>query len=355
MINHFFRYEPFKPSSFVCQPAAALLSFGDGQVEVFSQNSKCNQQLFKFLKFPLTGHTIDLLDNQLLIIGDQTLGARWQYIIIHNPRNGLLAPTYSEEVSPIKGSPHKHNSFTMGNKLVVIGGDQKAKAILDTDIWNKLNLRWKNQSTFSLFTSSACKVKITKDSHLIIGGILKEKHQVLSTILKINLTDETVEEWLPMKKSRYHHSCELMNGSYVVLISGGIEKSVSPNTSNAILPDELYNIWSKESVLLAATSSINRYQHRLIRLQDTVFSVGGKNYLGSPMTLIKRFNSNTNSWEDNGEHTISKHTGEVSVTAFPLAAVDCVAGCKCGVSRVNTASRITNGTEAKVTLTFFST
>ena len=294
------------------------------------------------------------MDNQLLIIGDQTIGARWRYLSINAPRNGLLAPTYSEKVSSIKGSPQKHTSYTLGNKLFVIGGDQKAKAVLNTDIWNKLNLRWQNQSTFSLFTSSACRAKMTKDSHLLIGGILSETHQILSTVLKINLTDETVEEWLPMKNPRYYHSCEFLAGSDVVLISGGIEKSLIHNATISILPDELYNIGAKQSALLDAASSINRYQHRLIRLQDTIFAVGGKNSLGSPMSLIERFNPTTNSWEDHKEHTISKHTGEVAVTAFPLAAIDCAVGCKCGVSGVNTKSRIINGTEAKVTFIFSS-
>ena len=84
---------------------------------------------------------------------------------IRKPREGLLAPTFSKEVSPIKGSPHQHTSYVNGNKLAVLGGGQNSKAVLDTDIWNKLNLRWKNnQSAFSGFTSSACKVKVTADS-----------------------------------------------------------------------------------------------------------------------------------------------------------------------------------------------
>ena len=135
------RYEPAKPSSFVCRPGAALLSFPDGQVEVYSPNSKCHQRLFKLPDFKTTGHTIDLLDDQLLIIGDQTIGARWQYVSIRKPRAGLLAPTFSKEVSPIKGSPSQHVSFAAGNKLALVGGGQNSKAILDTDIWNKLNSR----------------------------------------------------------------------------------------------------------------------------------------------------------------------------------------------------------------------
>lgn len=271
---------------------------------------------------------------------------------IRKPREGLLAPTFSKEVSPIKGSPHQHTSYVNGNKLAVLGGGQNSKAVLDTDIWNKLNLRWKNnQSAFSGFTSSACKVKVTTDSYLLIGGVLNEGDKGESTVLRINLTEEIVEEMPPIERARSHQSCELLEDSEVVLISGGTERRPNITSENFLLPDELYTISTGISV--PSATSLNRYQHRLIRLKETIYAFGGFNSEGIPMTLVEKFNKTTTSWEDDDDHLLSNHTGEVAVTAFPLESIDCNEGCTCGVSRSNPAVRILNGKEAEVTPTFF--
>ena len=197
------------------------------------------------------------------------------------------------------------------------------------------------------------------DSYLLIGGLLNDVNKVSSLVLKINLTEETVEELATTKKPRFHHSCELLEGSSVVLISGGTDKILKPtsNMSTVAVPeDELYYIYNtSQSVLLSPASSLYRYQHRLIRLQETVFAVGGLNTEGSPVSLVEKFNTTTRSWQDDGEHILSNHTGEVAVTAFPLESIDCVAGCTCGISRLNPAARILNGKEAKVTPHYLAT
>ena len=64
-------YEPAKPSSFVCQPAAALVFSQSGEVEVVSE--KCSMALTHFRDFAGRGRTASLLDKQILLLGNNTL------------------------------------------------------------------------------------------------------------------------------------------------------------------------------------------------------------------------------------------------------------------------------------------
>ena len=313
--------------------------------------------------FSTSGQTLDLLDDQLVLMGDDKLGSSWKYIRIHSPRDGLLAVSFSQETSPIKGSPHRHTSYSDGNKLVVLGGDQNTKGRLESNTWNELKLRWTNQSAFSGYTSAACQVKLQKNIHLLIGGIQygKNVRHVTQAVLKINITEETVEEWPPILFKRAHHSCELLSKS-VVLISGGIAEEVNSNVGNlSIARDELYTIgdiqtkdknYKPQQTALSQASSINRFQHRLIRLEDTVFAVAGASPDRSRPSSIKTFNRLTESWDELPGHLLSNNTGDVAVTPFPRSSIDCILNCKCGISKVASVSdedgRIFNGTVAKV-------
>ena len=363
------------PSSFVCQPAVALFAFNDGQLEIFSKDTQCNQQMVNisnFTSFSTSGQTLDLLDDQLVLMGDAKIGTSWKYIRIHSPRDGLLAIKFSKETSPIKGSPHRHTSYSHGNKLVVLGGEQNTKGRLETNTWNELKLRWKNQTAFSGYTSAACQVKLQKNIHLIIGGVQHGRHldQATKAVLKINITEETVEEWPPILSERAHHSCELLDGS-VILISGGLPKGASSRNGNlSIVVDELYTLHEnvvknlhelytlhenvvKNQTTLNQDSSLNRFQHRLIRLEDTVFAVGGAMADRSRPSGVMMFNMTTTSWEEHTENLLSKNTGDVAVTHFPRSSVDCIFNCTCGLSKAAHVSdedeRIVNGNVAKVT------
>ena len=338
------RYEPMKPSLFVCQPAAALIAFSNGQVELFSKDKKCNMRVFDYAKFSSSGQTLDLLDNQLILIGANKTGSRWTYISVQDPRDGLLAVKFTRESSPIPGSPHRHTSFTEGNKLTVLGGDQKARARLDTNTWSGINLRWKNNgSTFTQHTLGACSLKMLRDCALLIGGF--DNGKATNNVFRMNMTEETVEELSRIRLKRAFHSCEVTS-SGEILISGGTEKNFKENVTNMlILPDELYSTTTEKSLLLDETVSIGRYQHRLIRLEDSIFGMGGKTSNGSEPSIVKVFNMTTLSWEKYSEHLKSSDTGELAVTPFPLSSVDCVADCVCGVKAQ---TRIVNGKETQV-------
>ena len=317
-------------------------------MEIYSsQSNQCNQKILKYNGFAIAGHTVDLLDNELILIGDTSLGGKFKYISIHSPRENLLAVKYSLETSNVKGSPYKHTSFRQGNKLTVLGGDQSPKARLDANVWTKINLQWKNQQVFSAFTSAACRIKLTKNKFLLIGGISNDgKKEARKNVLMINMAEDTVNELPSMNHARAHHSCELLSGEDLIIISGGTPQSPKTGTSTIdIVPDEVYSLKTGLSKTSSTAASLGRYQHRLIRLGKSVHALGGRNGSGQQSSIVEAFNEETRAWEDQNNHLKSDQTGELAVTPFPLTAVDCVNGCKCGQAA---SSRVVNGTETQV-------
>ena len=245
-----------------------------------------------------------------------------------------------------------------GNKLTLLGGDQNSKATLNTDIWTKLNLRWRNQTTFLAFTSASCRVKLTQDKFVLMGGLPNDKKDAVTTVLKIDLQEETVEELPPMKFGRVQHSCQILElaGEEVILVSGGTWSRPSPAGSQlAIQRDEIYYLTGKtEPKVLSEAASLGRYQHKLLRLGDSVFAAGGKDRTKVQPSVVRVFNVDAQRWEDSSEHLKSGETGEVAVTPFPLTAVDCVEGCQCGKASSGTASsRVVGGHGVKVKLLLF--
>ena len=296
----------------------------------------CNQVILKYNNFSTSGQTIDLLDNQLILVGDKKLGGKFKYLNIDSPRTNLLALKYSKENSIIKGSPHRHTSYVQGNKLTLLGGDQSSKAILNKDMWTKLNLRWINQTTFSIFTSSACRVQLTRNKFILMGGVSNVKAEIkaVNTVVKINFDEETAEELPPLMLGRVHHSCQTLQleGEDVILISGGIGTRLNSSENPLkIQLDEIYNLTKNSKPnILDETASLGRYQHKLVRLGDNIYSVGGKNSTRHQLFLIKVFNKKSRTWENHSERLKSSSTGDLAVTPFPLSAVDCVEGCMCG-------------------------
>ena len=115
------KYEPAKPSTFVCQPAAALIFTQSGEVEVVSKT--CSMAFDGFRNFSGHGRSASLLDRELVILGNDTLsGTGGNYITIQHPRDGLLAIKYTKESFPTRGSPFLHTALQSQNKITVIGG-----------------------------------------------------------------------------------------------------------------------------------------------------------------------------------------------------------------------------------------
>ena len=205
-------YQPQAPNTFVCAPAVALLLSTSGEVEVFSKNEKCNQKILEFPSFGGQGRSLDLLDEQLILLGAVKAGRSFEYKSIHQPRKGLLGMRFSQEVSSVGNNPFWHTSHSYGNQLLAIGGEFRSKAGLASGVWNGLNLRWQNGSSFYRFAAGACKVKLARDVFFLIGGveIIKGANVVMNTMLRLNITEEKVEELPSIKKGRAFHSCEIL-------------------------------------------------------------------------------------------------------------------------------------------------
>ena len=97
-----------------------------------------------FSKFSGIGRTSTLLDNELLLLGDDDLGTRGRYISIQEPRDGLLAMKYTLQDLPLTQSPHHHSSLLSRNKLTVVGGKFKSRGKLSKFTWTELSLKWEN-------------------------------------------------------------------------------------------------------------------------------------------------------------------------------------------------------------------
>ena len=331
-------YVPYKPSSFVCQPASALIITKGGEVEIIS--SDCSMPIATFPKFAGTGRTASWVneDEELILLGNDDLGIGGRYITIQKPRDGLLAMKYKITDLPLSQVPHRHVSLVSKNTLYVLGGKFKSTGKFSNSIWTELSLKWDNGSRFRPDFTSSCTVKLGPDVHFIFGG--EGRRQVV----KINTTEETAVEMLPLVHKRVFHDCQLLDSS-LVLVSGGLpRKEADPSE---VLPDELYNITSQQVVkVLDLQQSLGRIQHATINIRDRVWAVGGRDSNNNAPSKIAEFNPTTNSWDETAQELHSTDTTELVITPFPIASLDCVAQCGCGIA--NRKERIFGGSEVQV-------
>ena len=299
-----------------------------------------------FSKFAGIGRTASLLDEELLLLGDDYLGTKGRYISIQRPRDGLLAMKYTVEDLPLTQPSHQHSSLVSRNTLTVVGGKFKSKGKLSKFTWTELSLKWENGSTYLPGFVDACSVKLGVDVHIIFGGERKvgDQHFSGSQVVKINTREEIAVEMGSFTYGRVSHDCQLLNDS-IVLVSGGLaQKGGDPSE---VLPDELYNITSQEVVkVLDMNQSLRRIQHAMTRIGDRIWALGGRDSKNDSTSKIQEFDPATNSWHDLDQELHSTNTSEVVITQFPAASLDCVPDCRCGIA--SRKERIFGGTEAKV-------
>ena len=298
-----------------------------------------------FPKFSGSGRTSSLLDEELLLLGDDDLGTRRQFISIQKPRDGLLAMKYTIQDLPLTQPPHQHSSLVSGNTLTVVGGKFKSRGKLSKFTWTETSLRWQNGSKYISDFSNACTVKLSFDVHIVFGGERKLTDQLNGRqVVKINTTEEIVYPMNELNHSRVFHACQLLNRS-VVLVSGGLSRK--GGDSSEVLPDELYNITSQEVIkVLGPEQSLGRIQHVMIRIADRVLALGGKDSNNSAPSKIAEFNKTTNAWFELTQELQSTNTSELVVSPFPASSLDCVPECECGI--VHRKERIFGGSEAEV-------
>ena len=272
-----------------------------------------------FPKFAGIGRTLNLMDEELLLLGDDDLGTKGQYISIQKPRDGLLAMKYTTPDLPLTHLPHQHSSLVSKNTLTVVGGKFKSRGKLSKFTWTELSLKWQNGSAFTPDFIDACSVKLGVDVHIIFGGKRKVNGQSIGgrQVVKINTNEDVAQEMNSLTFSRVSHDCKLLNRS-VVLVSGGLAQQGEDQSE--VLPDELYNITSSGEVIkvLDLEQSLGRTQHAMVRLGDRIWALGGRDSNDNAPSKIAEFDSTTNSWNELAQELQSSSTSELVVTPFPV-------------------------------------
>ena len=300
-----------------------------------------------FPKFSGTGRTSSLLDEELLLLGDDDMGTKGRYISIQKPRDGLLAMKYTVEELPLTQLPHQHSSLVSRNTLTVVGGKFKSRGQLSKFTWTELSLKWENGTKYTPDVINGCSVKLGVDMHIIFGGerTVDGTKISLRQVVKINTTNLISTELTSFAHARVFHDCQLLNKS-VVLVSGGLAQKGADQSE--VLPDELYNITEYGEVIkvLDLDQSLGRVQHSMIKIEDHIWALGGRDSSNNAPSKIAEFNTTTNSWDELAEELQSTDTSELLVTPFPVASLDCVPQCHCGIA--NKKERIFGGSEAEV-------
>ena len=78
----------------MCAPAVAAIFSSKGEVEVFSKNKTCNQKILdEFPTFGGQGRSIDLLDEQLVLLGVNKMKGKFKSRKFEYKKTDLLNVT----------------------------------------------------------------------------------------------------------------------------------------------------------------------------------------------------------------------------------------------------------------------
>ena len=344
-------YEPNRPGEFKCEKAVALIVSKSGEMEVFGKDSKCNRIMANIPSLSLTGHSVSLLDNQLVIGAFSVTSDSWKYLSLRDPRGGLLANPWTETKTLGANGPVGHLSFVYGKDLVFLGGERSSQVILqngrsENGEWNTLRLSWKNGTSFDDVPQDACLVKVNSYKFALLGGRDTSTDQMTPKVLMIDMKEQSVEELGSLTFARSRHACAIIsdpapdfNANNFVLVTGGFFDDSGSK-------DELFDLTKRISRPLDLFMNVRRSDHRMIALGDTLFALGGQHHIdGSTVDTIEVYNATSESWTTHPYRLMSSSTSGLAVTALPLSAVSCNKGCQCGIS---SAARIVGGEDAKV-------
>ena len=344
-------YEPNRPGEFKCEKAVALIVSKSGEMEVFGEDSKCNRIMANIPSLSLTGHSVSLLDNQLVIGAFSVTSDSWKYLSLRDPRGGLLANPWTETKTLGANGPVGHVSFVYGKDLVFLGGERSSQVILqngrsENGEWNTLRLSWKNGTSFDDVPQDACLVKVNSYKFALFGGQDASTGQMTPKVLMLDMKEQSVEELGSLTFARSRHACAIIsdpapdfNANNFVLVTGGFFDDSGSK-------DELFDLTKRISRPLDLFMNVRRSDHRMIALGDTLFALGGQHHIdGSTVDTIEVYDVSSESWTTHPYRLMSSSTSGLAVTALPLSAVSCNVGCQCGVS---SAARIVGGEDAKV-------
>ena len=366
------QYQPMHPKLFFCKPAVALLVSDIGEREILSAegSANCDQLLNTIPDKEMSGHSINLLDNKLILgataIEDEN---NWWYLRLNNPRAGLLNDRWTPTLVEGQNAPKNHITFTFDKNLLYFGGDFKAQSLLqngrsESGEWTLLKfLNRQDKKPFDTFTSHACSVKLDHKRFLVLGGNFTSaegEERVLPDIFEVDILDRTVQKLGEMKHARTQHACAMipkemsysgkLEHSIAVLISGGV--SVTNDASSIVRVVELFLIDQRRSIELYNEMLEPRFKHRMIQLGMELLALGGEAQDGMIKSIEKfNFENYTNfyafrpaEWTAYPKSLKSSSTSSLAVTTLPMSAVECnkEEPCECGKPRE---SRIIGGTE----------
>ena len=203
-----------------------------------------------------------------------------------------------------------------------------------------MRLSWKDGTSFDDVPQDACLVKVNSYMYALFGGRDISTDRMTSTVLMINMKEQSVEELGSLIFGRVRHACAIISDSKnLVLVTGGLFDSAGAR-------DELFDLTKRISKPLDLFMNVQRSDHRMIALGDTLFALGGQHHIdGSTVNTIEVYDVNSESWTVHPSRLMSSSTSGLAVTALPLSAVSCNQGCQCGIS---SAARIVGGEEAEV-------
>ena len=333
------KYTPTSLEDFLCQPAAALIVTEMGEIEIFSEQANCRRKITNVPPFSAAGQIVSLLNNKLRLLGFSEREQIWKSSSMEDPLGGILANEWRENEQLSDDKFDKYDiSYTYFDDVYFSGGNAHKQAKLEAGKWIHLNEKSFEESKF---TSAACVVTLENNQMMLFGGVSFKSTNAVNLVVTINVEEQSVRENQGMKYPRCHHSCELITRS-TVLISGGYNNPKEPRRS--LVPDQIYDTRTGETLEVA--SSLGRYDHRLIHLEDSIFAFGGRDAQGSQVSAVEKFDSSSRTWSRHPQGLLSLETAGLAVLPFPVSAVDC-STCMCGVKR---SKRIYGGKEVKVIL-----
>ena len=345
-------YEPKRPEQFVCQESIALIVSKTGDIEVFGRDEKCNQMVANAPEFSFNGHSVNLLDNYLVIATSIYSSSEWWYHSLRAARGGLLANPWEHTNTTGDDAPIRHISFVYGNNLVMLGGEANSQVMIETgrDVFGQwktktLSLTWPNRKYFEFSIKDACVVKVAMDSFFVLGGRNTSSNQIKSAVLNINMTSQTVAEVGSLLYPRTQHACAVFFSpssinKMLVLVTGGKSDSSSAR-------DEVFDPDKAHSRTIRSSLSFPRLNHQMVNMGGKVFALGGQRQPGdnSRLDIIEVFDVNSETWSLHTTNLLTQSTDGLAVTEMPRSAVFCSQGCRCGV---RSSARIVGGEPAQV-------
>ena len=218
-----------------------------------------------------------------------------------------------------------------------------------------MKLLLKDGTAFKGFYKQTCSVKLNRKMFYVAGGADTKSGEAVALVFLVDMEEQSVQERTSLTHARAAHGCALatqtieddqtgkMTNKSYLLISGGVANLKTGQAG--IVPDELYDVETGTSELLATSMATPRYNHRLVALGFIIHAIGGSTLERFPVSTVERFDMANKSWSTVEKRILSESTSGLALTSVPKSLLDCHGDCKCGVGG---ATKIVGGGVAQV-------